>query len=70
LAFGPACGYALAATLDAYDADDLGAVNAHLMRTAQRLADAGCDFFVCPDNTAHIALDAATAPSWRGGAPA
>jgi aspartate racemase len=49
-------------TLAAYDAGDLGAVNAHLTRTCQRLASAGCDFFVCPDNTAHIALDAATAP--------
>lgn len=47
-------------TFAAYDAGDLAAVNAHLMRTCQRLADAGCDFFVCPDNTAHIALDAAT----------
>jgi aspartate racemase len=46
----------------AYDANDLAAVNAYLMRTAGRLADAGCDFFVCPDNTAHIALDAAAAP--------
>ncbi len=49
-------------TFAAYDAGDLAAVNAHLMRTAQRLADAGCDFFVCPDNTAHIALDAAREP--------
>ena len=32
------------------------------MGSARRLADAGCDFFVCPDNTAHIALDAATEP--------
>ncbi|MEZ5995002.1 MAG: amino acid racemase [Hyphomonadaceae bacterium] len=46
-------------TLDAYDKGDLAAVNAHLRKTAQRLADAGCDFFVCPDNTAHIAFDAA-----------
>lgn len=52
----------MGATFAAYDAGDLAAVNAHLMRTAQRLADAGCDFFVCPDNTAHIALDAARAP--------
>ena len=50
----------MGATFAAYDAGDLAAVNAHLMRTCQRLADAGCDFFVCPDNTAHIALDAAT----------
>ena len=32
-------------------------MKAHLTRTARRLADAGCDFFVCPDNTAHIALE-------------
>ncbi len=45
---------------DAYDRGDLGEVNDHLMHTCRRLADAGCDFFVCPDNTAHIAFDAAT----------
>ena len=45
--------------LMAYDKGDLAAVNAQLMRTARRLVDAGCDFFVCPDNTAHIAIDAA-----------
>lgn len=49
-------------TLPAYEAGDLGAVNAHLSRSAQRLADAGCDFFICPDNTAHIAIDAAAMP--------
>src|SRR5690349_8000800 len=53
---------AMGAVLDAYDRNDLAGVNAHLMQTAQRLADAGCDFFVCPDNTAHIAFDAATKP--------
>lgn len=36
---------------------DLHAVRAYLTRTAQRLAAAGCDFFACPDNTAHIALE-------------
>jgi aspartate racemase len=41
---------------------DLASIDAHLRRSAQRLADAGCDFFVCPDNTAHIALDAAQEP--------
>ena len=49
-------------TLDAYERGDLDAVNAHLRRTADRLAAAGCDFFVCPDNTAHIAFDAAREP--------
>jgi len=48
--------------LDAWERTDLETINRHLMRTAQRLKSAGCDFFVCPDNTAHIALDAATAP--------
>ena len=52
----------MGATLDAYRRDDLDAANAHLRRTAERLAAAGCDFFVCPDNTAHIALDAAREP--------
>jgi aspartate racemase len=48
--------------LGCYERGDLEGVNAHLMRTAARLAAAGCDFFICPDNTAHIALDAARAP--------
>jgi aspartate racemase len=48
----------MAPVLDAYDADDLATVRAHLSRTVSRLAAAGCDFFVCPDNTAHIALEA------------
>jgi aspartate racemase len=46
-------------TIPWWDALDVVQINAHLRATAQRLADAGCDFFVCPDNTAHIALDAA-----------
>jgi len=49
-------------SLAAWEAMDLDSINAHLRRSAQRLADAGCDFFVCPDNTAHIALDAAQEP--------
>jgi aspartate racemase len=40
-----------------YERNALLNVKAHLARTAQRLAGAGCDFFVCPDNTAHIALE-------------
>lgn len=52
----------MAESLPHWDRMDLTPINAHLQRTAQRLADAGCDFFVCPDNTAHIALDAATKP--------
>jgi aspartate racemase len=47
----------MAPALERYERDDLASVRAHLTRTARRLADAGCDFFVCPDNTAHIALE-------------
>ena len=43
--------------LAAYEAGDLVSVRAQLARTALRLADAGCDFFICPDNTAHAALE-------------
>jgi aspartate racemase len=43
--------------LEEYERHNLSAVKAHLTRTAQRLATAGCDFFVCPDNTAHMALE-------------
>lgn len=49
-------------TIPWWEALDLSKLNAHLRATAQRLAAAGCDFFVCPDNTAHIALDAASEP--------
>jgi len=52
----------MAPVLEAYDRNELGAVKTHLARTASRLANAGCDFFVCPDNTAHIALEADGAP--------
>jgi aspartate racemase len=52
----------MGAALAAWEAMDLSTVNAQLRRTAQRLEAAGCDFFVCPDNTAHIALDAAREP--------
>lgn len=45
-----------------YSSSDLFGVNATLIRSARRLAAAECDFFVCPDNTAHLALDAASEP--------
>ncbi len=44
--------------LPAWERLDLPAINQTLSRSAGRLAAAGCDFFVCPDNTAHIALEA------------
>jgi aspartate racemase len=48
--------------LELYERDDLSAVATYLAGTAQRLADAGCDFFVCPDNTAHMALERCREP--------
>ena len=48
--------------LELYRRNDLSAVAAYLAGTAQRLADAGCDFFVCPDNTAHTALERCREP--------
>jgi len=52
----------MAPTIPWWDAMDLDKINASFMRSAKRLVAAGCDFFVCPDNTAHIALDAAHEP--------
>jgi aspartate racemase len=44
-------------TLPYYERKDLAFVRHHLFQTARRLAAAGCDFFACPDNTAHMALE-------------
>lgn len=48
--------------LEDYRQGDLAAVAEYLARTASRLADAGCDFFVCPANTAHLALETCREP--------
>lgn len=52
----------MAPTLPQYERGDIAGVREHLAATAARLAGAGCDFFVCPDNTAHIALESPGAP--------
>lgn len=49
---------AMARAMPAWEAGDLAAVRAIMAESVQRLADGGCDFFACPDNTAHIALEA------------
>ncbi|WP_052849651.1 aspartate/glutamate racemase family protein [Streptomyces avicenniae] len=49
----------LARSMPAWDAGDHLAIRATLAESAARLARAGADFFVCPDNTAHLALGAA-----------
>ncbi len=48
---------ALARSLPAWQARDYASVWATLSVSAQRLAATGADFFVCPDNTAHLALE-------------
>lgn len=44
-------------SMPAWDAGDHDAVRATLAVSADRLARAGADFFACPDNTAHMALE-------------
>lgn len=48
---------ALARSMPAWDSGDLTSIRATLSESVQRLARAGADFFVCPDNTAHEALE-------------
>jgi amino-acid racemase len=50
-------GTALARTLPAWERGDHGSVRSTLSVSLQRLARAGADFFACPDNTAHVALE-------------
>jgi len=47
----------LARNLAALGRGDYGSVRATLSASAQRLAAAGADFFACPDNTSHLALE-------------
>ena len=44
-------------SLPAWEANDYLGVGKHLAEGVQMVADAGADFFVCPDNTAHISLE-------------
>jgi aspartate racemase len=53
---------AMGPTLPMWERLDMAALNAELSHPAKRLVDAGCDFFVCPDNTAHIAFEAPGEP--------
>lgn len=48
---------ALAHCMPAWDAGDHDSVRGVMAESIDRLARAGSDFFVCPDNTAHIALE-------------
>ena len=55
-------GVAMHHALDAWDRDDRAALRAIFMADAGKLAAAGADFFVLPDNSAHIALEAPGEP--------
>ena len=44
-------------SLPAWDAGDYATVRATLATSVRRLAGADADFFACPDNTAHLALE-------------
>ena len=52
----------MALAMPAWEAGDLATIRDIFLETAERLASAGCDFWVCPDNTAHIALEAPGEP--------
>ncbi len=44
-------------SLPGWEADDRAAVAEHLARGVAQVAAAGADFYVCPDNTAHMVLE-------------
>ncbi len=44
-------------SMPAWEAGDHGAIRKTLATSVDRLANAGAEFFVCPDNTAHMALE-------------
>lgn len=47
----------MARSMAAWDAADYASIRRTLSESIDRLARAGADFFVCPDNTAHLALE-------------
>ncbi|HEY6661842.1 MAG TPA: amino acid racemase [Sphingomicrobium sp.] len=52
----------MARVLDAWERGDNAELRAFFRKDAEKLAAAGAEFFVCPDNTAHIALESAGEP--------
>jgi aspartate racemase len=47
----------MARSMPAWEAADYTPIRSILSQSVTRLAHAGADFFICPDNTAHIALE-------------
>jgi aspartate racemase len=52
----------MALVLDAWDRGDNESLRGFFLEDAAKLAAAGCDFFVLPDNTAHIAMESPGEP--------
>jgi aspartate racemase len=50
---------AMGPSLPSYDIGALAPINARFRASAERLKAAGAEFWICPDNTAHIAFQAA-----------
>lgn len=48
---------AMGRSMEAWDAAEYAPIRATLGESVDRLARAGAEFFFCPDNTAHIALE-------------
>ncbi|HUE79081.1 MAG TPA: amino acid racemase [Sphingomicrobium sp.] len=55
-------GVAMHDLMDAWERGDLATLRAAFGKDVRKLAAAGADFFLCPDNTAHIALESAGEP--------
>lgn len=55
-------GVAMHHAMDAWERGDLPALREIFNKDAERLAAAGADFFILPDNTAHLALEAPGEP--------
>jgi aspartate racemase len=53
---------ALARSMPAWESGDFEPIRGIFAESIRRLAAAGCDFFVCPDNTAHRALELSGEP--------
>jgi len=52
----------MALVLDAWERGDNVELRAFFRKDSEKLAASGADFFVCPDNTAHIALESPGEP--------
>lgn len=44
-------------SMEAWENDDYNVISFHLMEGIQQVKQSGADFFICPDNTAHIVLE-------------